>query len=260
MRLSEKLLLLLSRRPGTSDYAAGHDHWTVQNALDRLCLNVPGFREMIREKDILDYGCGEGYQSVAMAKYGAQRVLGVEINGAYREQAWRLAAENGVQDQTRFVNNCDEAGKGRFDLVISHNSMEHFHDPEIALREMAAALKPDGKLVISFDPPWFAPYGSHMHFFTRVPWVNVLFRERTVMSVRRCFINDGATRYEEVGGGLNRMSVAKFERVVAASGMQIVYRRYTCVKRLNFLAIVPGIRELFVNQVYAILTGEAVRC
>jgi SAM-dependent methyltransferase len=257
MSLSEKLLLLLSRKPGTSDYAAGHDHWTVENALEKLCVSFPEFMEMIRGKDILDYGCGEGYQSVAMAKSGARHVLGVEINSAYRERASRLAAANGVQDRAQFAESCGDNTREKFDVVISHNSMEHFCDPGTALGEMAAALKPDGKLLVTFGPPWFAPYGSHMHFFTKVPWLNVLFGEDTVMSVRRNFIKDGASRYEDVEGGLNRMTVAKFERLIAANGLRPARTRYRCIKGFDFLGALPAVRELFINQIDMVLARPA---
>jgi SAM-dependent methyltransferase len=257
LRFSERLLLLLSRKPESTDHAAGHDHWTVDNALEKLCASFAGFTGLIGGKDILDYGCGEGFQSVAMAKCGARRVVGVEINGAYRERASRLAAYIGVGDRVQFAERCDESAKAKFDVVLSHNSMEHFRKPEKALDEMSAALKPNGKLLVAFEPPWFAPYGSHMHFFTRVPWVNILFCERTVMNVRKHFINDGASRYEDVEGGLNRMTVASFERLVARSGLQVAYRRYTCVKGFNFLASVPWIRELSINKVDAVLAWPA---
>jgi SAM-dependent methyltransferase len=256
MPLSEKLLLLLSRKPGTSDYAAGHDHWTVDNALEKLCVSFPDFMEMIRGKDILDYGCGEGYQSVAMAKSGARHVLGVEINSAYRERASRLAAANGVQDRAQFAESCGDNTREKFDVVISHNSMEHFCDPEKSLGEMKAALKRDGRLLITFGCPWLSPYGSHMHFFCKVPWLNILFRERTVMNVRERFIVDGARHYEEVQGGLNRMTVAKFERLVTRIGLRIASKRYWCVKGLNFLGPIPVIRELFVNDISVVLAGN----
>lgn len=39
-------------------------------------------------------------------------------------------------------------------------------------------------LLITFGCPWLSPYGSHMHFFTKMPWINVFFSETTVMRVR----------------------------------------------------------------------------
>src|SRR5262249_35240629 len=89
-----------------------------------------------------------------------------------------------------------------FDAIYSCSSFEHFADPAHVLTLMRERLKPDGLLVIAFAEPWFSPRGHHMSDFTRLPWVNVLFREADVMTVRASYHPDGATRYEDVEGGL----------------------------------------------------------
>jgi ubiquinone/menaquinone biosynthesis C-methylase UbiE len=132
--------------------------------------------------------------------------------------------------------------------------MEHYPEPAATLEEMRRLLKPGGRLLITFGPPWFAPYGSHMHFFCKVPWLNLLFTERTVMAVRARFRQDGAKRYEDCESGLNKMSVAKFERIIAEAGLKVEDRRYDCIKGLNFLGRLPLLRELFINHVTATLT------
>jgi len=117
------------------------------------------------------------------------------------------------------------------------------------MQDMRLALHPAGRLLITFGPPWYAPYGSHMQYFTKVPWVNLLFNEKTVMSVRANFRRDGAKKYEEVDAGLAKMSVGRFERMVSQCGMKVHYKKYECVKGLNFLGRLPGLRELFINHV-----------
>src|SRR5262249_30736755 len=182
--LSERLLLFLSRRPGTVDYKAGQDHWAVDDALLQLCRVFPNFLTRIAGKEILDFGCGTGYQSVALARMGAKHIVGLDINATFLDKARELARESGLTEQVRFADRFEEDFKGRFDIVISQNSMEHFKDAAGALAEMKAALKGDGVILITFGCPWFSPYGSHMHFFVKVPWVNILFSENTVMTVR----------------------------------------------------------------------------
>jgi hypothetical protein len=121
------------------------------------------------------------------------------------------------------------------------------------LQAMKDALRPGGLLLITFGPPWYAPYGSHMHFFCKLPWLNVIFPERAVMAVRNRFRSDGAQRYEDVESGLNKMSLRAFERLVKRSGLELVRNRYNSVKGLDVLTKIPVIRELCTSRVTVVL-------
>ena len=249
MRLAERILLFLSRKPGSEDYQAVKADWDLNNALSLLNKSFPDFKTAIIGNKIVDFGCGMGYQSISMAQNGAKYVLGVDINKKALSKAQDLAEKVGVNENIEFAEGINTEHKDSFDIVISQNSMEHFGKPEKIILKMKSALKPDGVIFITFAPPWYAPYGSHMHFFTTVPWVHILFREETVISVRAFFRDDGAKKYEEVKSGLNKMTVAKFERLIAATGLKMKYKRYNCVKGLNFLSKIPYLRELFINQI-----------
>ena len=208
----------------------------------------------IAGKQVVDYGCGTGYQVFGLARKGAKYVLGIETNQTALEKARDSCSELGLQHKVEFADKIEDGFKGRFDIVVSQNSMEHFTDPVGTLNQMKMALKPTGKIMITFGPLWFAPYGSHTDFFTKLPWVNILFSEKTVMNVRSYFRDDGATRYEDIKGGLNKMTVAKFEKMIANGDMKIEYLNYFCVKGIDFLGKLPLIRELFINGVNCILS------
>lgn len=253
MKISEKILLRLSRRPQEKDLPAGQQKWDIDSALDILKSEFPNFLRDIHGKRILDFGCGVGFQSVALIKSGAKFVLGVDIDRQDLEKAGNLRDLLGYQSQIKFVSQIGPEYKKFFDIIISQNSMEHFLNPEEVINLWKNALNDNGSILITFGPPWYAPYGAHMQFFTNVPWVNVLFPESTVMSVRKHFRDDGAKRYEDVEGGLSRMSVAKFERIVANCGMRIEFKKYNCVKGINALGHLPGVRELFINQITCVL-------
>lgn len=225
----------------------------IGDALALLSRVFPGFAREIQGKDVLDFGCGAGLQSVAMANCGARFVLGLDTNPKTLARARELATRHGFGDSLHFADSLGDEFRGKFDIVISQNSMEHFPDPAAVLDQMKSVLRPGGRVFVTFGPPWLAPYGSHMRFFTRVPWVNVLFPESAVMKVRSRFVGDGATRYEDVEGGLNKMTVSKFERIVALCGLEMSDRRYECVKGLDFLAKPPFVRELFINHVSCVL-------
>lgn len=257
MRLSEKILVFLSRKPGSNDYVQPSQNCDFDKALDLLCICFPNFLDDLQGKLVLDFGCGSGFQALALVQSGAQFVIGIDINQKSLERAINMAKEKGVEDRAQFKDSIDEKDRNKFDIVISQNSMEHFKDPINILNEMKTALRKNGKIYITIEPPWFAPYGSHMHFFTKMPWVNLLFSEKAVMKVRSYFRNDGALRYEDVESGLNKMSINKFERIVSDSGLKILYKKYRCIRGLDFLGKVPLLRELIINQVDCILTDAS---
>ena len=258
MWLAERILLLCSRPAEQPDFVARHEQWNDANALELLRRQFPNFDRLIAGKAVLDFGCGHGWQSLAMARAGARHVLGVDTNDKSLQTARELAARSGLPtDRLQFAKALGAEHAGAFDVVISQNSFEHFPDPAGTLAQVTSALRPQGRLLITFGPLWFAPYGSHLSFFTKLPWVNLLFSERTVMRVRRRFRSDGAERYEDVEGGLNRMTVARFEDLVHTSRLRVEWKRYECVKGLNALGMIPGIRELFVNVVSCTLAKAA---
>lgn len=177
MSLSEKLLFLLSRKAGSDDYQTPGIEWNISDALSTLCRKFPDFIVSISDKYIVDFGCGMGYQAVTMALHGAKYVLGIDISENALRKGQKIALEFGVNQKVQFIGEwkLSDCLKGRFDIVISQNSMEHFDDPFKVLDKMKWLLKQDGKIFITFGPPWFSPYGSHMHFFTKAPWANILF-------------------------------------------------------------------------------------
>lgn len=256
MRLSERVLLSLSRRPSDDDLEAGVPDRSHQDALNSLERVYPHFNAIVRGKIVVDYGCGEGFQSLALARRGAKRVVGFDTHAPSIARATQMNPQAGEESAVVFTTALDPALAGCVDVVISKDSMEHFGDPARELAEMLALLRPGGVLLLTFGPPWYAPYGSHMHFFTRMPWVNVIFSERTIMAVRARFRSDGARRYEEVECGLNQMSMRKFEGLIRGCGAQVRFRRYECVKRMQVLGYIPIIRELFINHVSVILSRD----
>lgn len=172
------------------------------------------FREFIQGKTVIDFGCGTGGQSVQMARMGAGRVIGIDIQPAMVERARETAQRHGVADRCHFATGTDE----RADIIISKDAFEHFDDPAAILRRMGELLKPDGCVLAAFGPTWFHPYGGHL--FSVFPWSHLVFTERALIRWRSDFKSDGATCFAEVDGGLNQMTIRRFESIVAASPLR----------------------------------------
>jgi SAM-dependent methyltransferase len=251
--LGERLLLWLSRRPGAADYPAGTSGYTLANALDFARKTIPDFDRVIQGKLVLDFGCGHGWQAVAMHRAGARQVVGIDISEDRLEHGRALAAREGCTDRVTFHRAVPQDLRGQFEMVLSLSAFEHFADPAAELHTMQSFVRPGGLVVVSFAEPWLSPRGSHMGHFTRLPWVNVLFPERTVMRVRSRFRDDGATRYEEVEGGLNRMTVRRFEQIIRESGMIVERLTLYPVKGLPIVSKVPLLRELLTASASCVL-------
>jgi SAM-dependent methyltransferase len=145
-----------------------------------------------------------------LVRRGAQRVVGADIGG---EKALRNLAQERPEIQQRVEilkthGTLRELGDERFDLVFSKDSFEHFSDPERVVEAMVGAVRPGGQLVIGFGPLWKGPTGGHIDFVTKLPWAHLLFPEPVIMAERRRFRPDeGARRFEEIKGGLTRMTL-----------------------------------------------------
>lgn len=255
-KVGELVLRHLSE-PVSSGAVYEHTTAVSRDPLSTLEREFEIFGEVVAGRKVADFGCGEGHQSIALAnRYGCE-VVGIENNSARRQTAQLAASSANLSpSQIGFVDKPTEDMRGQFDIVISHDSFEHFDNPGAVLRQLTGLLKESGRLFITFGPPWLSPYGSHMYFFCRVPWINVLFSESTVLNVRKLYRNDGATRYEDVEQGLNKMTVRKFEKLVTTNDMRIEFLRYTCILGMNALSRVPLLREFFINHVSIILTPE----
>jgi len=258
MSVAERILLLLSRPADERDYSSGVAEHNQDDALSLLKRVYPNFGSIVSGKRVVDFGCGDGNQAIALVREYDCSVVGIDSNTATLARAEENMIKHDVPSRRlSFVEAVSPEMRGTFDVVISQNSFEHFPDPQAVLHQMGSLLNSSGLLLITFGPPWFAPYGSHMHFFCKVPWINVIFPEKAVMRARSQFRNDGATTYEEVESGLNKMTMGKFESLISSCNLKITHRKYECVKGINWLSKIPLVRELFINHVTVILSKAA---
>lgn len=174
-----------------------------------------------------DFGCGEGREALELARYGAAKVFGIEIREELLETGCELARQAHLDHVCEFVR-CPPQ---KADIILSIDAFEHFDDPEFILREMDSMLATDGEIWISFGPPWFHPTGGHL--FSVFPWAHLLFSEKALIRWRSDFKSDGATRFSEVAGGLNQMTIARFEEIVRGSPLRIASLNIVPIRKLK---------------------------
>ena len=135
---------------------------------------------------VLENGCGVGMYVQRLSAAGG-RVFGLEYD-------FERAAEAGGQSP-RIINAAGEYlpyPTGSFDLILSHEVLEHVADDRLAAREMVRVLKPGGRAVI-FVPNRGYPFETHgiywrgKYYFGNKPFVNYLprlWRDRLAPHVR----------------------------------------------------------------------------
>ncbi len=99
---------------------------------------------------VLDVGCGGGILSEAMAKCGAN-VTGIDMSEEALGVARLHLLESGHAVEYRQITAEDLAieSRGRFDVVVCMEMLEHVPSPQSVISACAAMLRPTGHLMLS---------------------------------------------------------------------------------------------------------------
>lgn len=114
-------------------------------------LDVPDGTEALplAGLSVADVGCGGGYVSEPLARWGA-RVVGADVAPSNIDAAHRHAAQTGLDIDYRVLAAEELAATDeRFDVVVSLEVAEHVADVPGFLRSCAALVRPGGLLVVS---------------------------------------------------------------------------------------------------------------
>ena len=182
---------------------------------------------LLPNRTVIDFGCGTGQEALEMARRGAKKVIGVDIREQVLEQARRSARDAGLEERCEFTTRPSE----KADIIVSLDAFEHFEDPAAILQIMDTLLRPDGEVLASFVPTWYHPLGGHT--FSTFPWSHLLFSEEALIRWRSDFKTDGARRFSEVDGGLNQMTIRRFEHLVKNSPFELKGLDAVPIRRLK---------------------------
>lgn len=151
----------------------------------RLKMILDGAGELIRGR-VLENGCGIGVYIQHLEPY-AGRIIGLEFDAEHTRLA-RARWETVVRAAGEHLPFPERS----FDLILSHEVIEHVQDDFQAVREMVRALRPGGRIVL-FCPNRGYPFETHgiywrgHYHFGNMPLINYLprrLRDRLVPHVR----------------------------------------------------------------------------
>ena len=116
---------------------------------------------------LLVNGCGVGAYAKHMSPY-FRCIDALDIEPSYLKQARASQADLAFPNQ-------------HFDVVFSHEVLEHVDDDGRAMDEMARVVRPDGYIVLFVPNRWF-PFETHgcwwqgRYYFGNIPFINYLPR------------------------------------------------------------------------------------
>ena len=248
--------------------------WQYEKGADTIAFYTKQYTtdEMFLDKDVLDIGCGAGGKTMYYASLGARSVTGIDVVEHYEAESRALAESLGYADKFTFV--CGDAAHTSFDdcsfdTIIMNDAMEHVDDPEAVLKECRRILKPGGRLFVNF-PPYNHPYGAHLSDLISIPWVHVLFSDKTLI---KCYkelcktVPDGKERIKfrisrrpdgiEYFSYINKMSLKRFKKIRDNCGMRYEYYAEAPLRSIvKPLSKLPFFREFFVKMAVCVFIKD----
>lgn len=145
-----------------------------QEITKRRARIVEGFIHL-GGKTILDFGCGNGAQTVELAKH-ALAVRACDIDAADIEVLRHFAHENGIANliPVLYDGKSLPVGDDSVDAAVSFAVLEHVTDEQTALRDIMRVLKKGGDFVISVPNKWWI-FETHGARLPLLPWNRVPF-------------------------------------------------------------------------------------
>lgn len=157
---------------------------------DRLLNEAEDFfceliRKECRDKDVLNYGCGEGGLTTSLINWGARSVTGIDISPGMIKRAYLI---NSPLVKFRIMN-CEELEfpDDSFDLIVGMAILHHL-DLARSIHEIKRVLKPGGTAVF-FEPLGYNFFINLFRCFTpkaRTPYEHPLKRGDLAI-IRRVF-------------------------------------------------------------------------
>ncbi len=248
INIAKKMMKLFPQKPSIEevDYWSGKGEKSIRSleayeheslvGLERY-FKIP-IGEYIYGKEVLDFGCGHAGRTVRwLEKFQFKRVVGIDHSEVHLKWANTFIKKKNFSN----IHLIHSAGENlqfesdTFECVLSFEVFDHVNDPQKCLEECHRVLKKNGIVVIVFTP-FYSPKGAHLHF-TRMPWMNVFFKEDTLIQAHNEIARELGAEYEktykfnsiqkEVGcpkrfGSVNGLTVKGFDEIIEMQGWEVL--------------------------------------
>ena len=183
--------------------------------------------EYVAGKHVLDIACGEGYGSNFLAKSAAS-VTGVDID----QEVIRSAQQKYRQGNLQFLAgnaSAVELQNGKFDVIVSFETLEHLVEQEATIAELKRLLQPQGILIISTpDKKWYTDVPGkqnphHQKELYRSEFEKLLKGRFAHVHFLRQLYFSGSVLLPEADHSFNKLYEGSFDKITAHTETRAPY-------------------------------------
>jgi 2-polyprenyl-3-methyl-5-hydroxy-6-metoxy-1,4-benzoquinol methylase len=294
MKLAEFLLYSISRR-WSSPIKQRADLGKINNAVEynlNYALKLQydsrlknGLNYEIRNKSILEIGCGHGGISVFLAVNGARSVTGIDLNvtnlGYAELFKTKIEQGLGIVKELPVVFKEMNAYEMQFpdesfDVVIADNVFEHFMEPQKVLEQSFKVLKKGGLLIVPKFSSILSKHALHLKNGLKVPWANIFFSEKTICNVMVRLAKDNPVLLEYYPGiadspvkvrdlrkykDLNDITYSSFKKMAKQTGFDIQTFTVAATPYLagKLVQRLPGISRSRLVDIFSLYASAVLR-
>jgi SAM-dependent methyltransferase len=127
----------------------------------------PAFRELLpalRDKTVLDLGCGFGWHCRYARQQRARSVVGVDLSEKMLARA-RASTNDGAFEYRRLAIEDIDFSAGEFDVVLSSLPLHYVERFDLVCRNVHYCLVPGGSFVFSVEHPVFTALAAQDWYY-----------------------------------------------------------------------------------------------
>lgn len=168
----------------------------------------------LRDKRVLDLGCGFGWHCRYASQQKAKSVVGVDLSEKMLARAKELGDDPRIDYQRSAIEDIAFLPK-EFDVVISSLLLHYVADLDVVCQKVHGCLNDDGKLVLSVEHPVFTSLPDQDWFYgqdgTRHHWPLDRYQEEGARQTQ--WLSDNVVKYHR--------TIATYLNTLIASGFCI---------------------------------------
>jgi SAM-dependent methyltransferase len=203
----------------------------VENTRKYVIPFIEQYKTITPGTRVLEIGCGEAGVLKAFTDKGCIGV-GVELDEPRLVNARLWTQEELAANKISFVSkdiykvDIEKELKGKFDIVVLKDVIEHIHDQPKLIAWMKSFLNPGGVIFFGF-PPWQMPFGGHQQvmqsrFLSRLPYFHLLPFGLYEWILKR--YKENLPEFAEIKE--TRISIERFEKMVNETGYKVVHKTH----------------------------------